>query len=106
MKVRDKHIITQKSEIERKDRIIAEITEKMNELQKWRKKMEERTGTGNVAVAEVAQIVGGSAGAPRSWKPKRKTRWKPISPNFELSMTVLCCKDGGRQETTDVPIST
>ena len=50
--------------------------------------MEERTGTGNSVVAEVAQIVGGSAGAPGSWKPKRKTRWEPISPNFELSMTV------------------
>ena len=85
VKVRDEQIITQKSEIERKDRIIAEITEKMNELQECRKKMEERTGTGNAAVAE---IVGGSVGAPGSWKPKRKTRWEPISPNFAISMTV------------------
>ena len=43
----------------------------MNELQEWRNRMEERTGTGNAAVAEVAEIVGGSAGAPGSWKPKR-----------------------------------
>ena len=73
VKVSAEQIITQKSEIERKDRIIAEMTEKMNELQEWRKKIEERTGTGNAAVAEVAQIVGGSAGSPGSWKPKRKT---------------------------------
>ena len=35
VKVRDEQIITQESEIESKDRIIAEITEKMNELQEW-----------------------------------------------------------------------
>ena len=66
VKVRDDQIRTQNSEIERKDRINAEMTEKMNELQEWRKKMGERTGTGNAAVADVAQIVGGSAGAPGS----------------------------------------
>ena len=39
----DEQIITQKNEIERKDRIIAEMTEKMNELQELKKKLEERT---------------------------------------------------------------
>ena len=89
MKVRDEQVITQKTEIERKDRIIAEMKKKINELQEWKKKIEERTSTSNAAVAEVAEIVGGSAGAPGSWKPKRKTRWEPISLNFELLSTLL-----------------
>ena len=41
--VRDEQIRTQKSEIEKKDFIIAEMTIKMNELQEWRKTIEERT---------------------------------------------------------------
>ena len=35
--VRDEQIRTQKSEMEEKDIIIAEMTIKMNELQEWRK---------------------------------------------------------------------
>ena len=50
--------------------------------------MEEMTGTGNTAVAEMAQIVFGSAGAPGSWKPKGKPSGNQSLRIFNLSMTV------------------
>ena len=41
--VRDEQTRTQKSDIENKDIIIAEMTIEMNELKEWRKTIEERT---------------------------------------------------------------
>ena len=85
--VRDEQIRTQKNEIEKKDIIIAEMPIKMNELQEWRKQSRREpvvTEQGRYREAHQESLPRRGVSARESEnKPRKKTRWKPISPELE-----------------------
>ena len=89
--VRDEQIRTQMVEIERNYRVIAEVTIKMlkcerkiDELLEIVKKLEKKVN--NDGAVEETDSKGNNP-VPEN-KRRRKTRWEPIGPNFESSLTV------------------
>ena len=91
MVVRDEQIRTQMVEIERKDRVIAEMTikilkseRKIDELLEIVKKLERKVNKDG-EVEETGPE--GNNPVPEN-KPRRKTRWEPIGPSFGSSLTV------------------
>ena len=88
--VRDEHIKTQMVEIERKDRVIAEMTikilkseRKMDELFEIVKKLERKVNNDG----EVEETNPKGNNPEPGNKPRRKTGWEPIGPSFESSLT-------------------
>ena len=88
--VRDEQIRTQMVEIERKDRVIAEMTikilkseRKMDELLEIVKKLERKVNNDG----EVEETNPKGNNPEPGNKPRRKTRWEPIGPSFESSLT-------------------
>ena len=90
--VRDEQINAQRSEIEKKDQVIAEMKvkivaseTKIYELLKMMKTLKERTNNDNLQVAEgtpdTAVVIEGT-GNKTGTKPQKKTRWEPLTlPN-------------------------